>query len=138
MAELHRSWKVSSSFSNLIFNFWSFDKVALAALAIKVAVIDGLLFQRATSTSVQQDPPAFIKTMAVAATELPSTGYVLSNNSVAGQATCGCRDAFTPLVNTWESSNGFFKDYNDWFRSDSNDQGLFNKAKAKTDWMQWQ
>lgn len=135
VAELHRSWEFSSSFSNMIFNFWSFDKVALAALAMKVAVIDGLLFQRATSTYVQQDPPAIIETIAVAATEFPSTGYVLSNNSVAGQATCGCfmiGDAFTPVVNTWESSNGFFKGYNDWFRSDSKYQGLFNKAKAKT------
>ena len=135
VAELHRSWEFSSGFSSVLLNFWSFDKVALAALAMKVAIIDGLLFQRATSTYVQQDPPAQIETLAIAATEFPSTGYVLSNNSFGGQASCGCfmiGDGFTPVVNTWESSNGFYRDYNDWFRSDSNYRGLVDKATAET------
>jgi hypothetical protein len=125
LTELHRSWEFSSGFQNVVLNFTSFDKIALAALALKISVIDGILFQRATSSYVAQDPPVKIETMAIATTEFPSTGFVLANNSFGGQASCGCfmiGDAFTPVVNAWESSNGFFKDFNDWFRSNNNEE----------------
>ena len=119
IAELHKSWEFSMSIGNIAFNLFSLDVIALAALATKVAIIDGVLFQRATSTYTSQDPPVSLNTISIAATTFPSTGYIVSDTSFGAQASCGCfmiGDAFTPVVNEWETSNGFFKDYNDWFR----------------------
>ena len=119
IAELHKSWEFSMSISNIVFNLFSLDVVALAALATKIAIIDGVLFQRATSTYTSQDPPVSLNTIGIAATTFPPTGYIVSDTSFGGQASCGCfmvGDAFTPVVNEWETSNGFFRNYNDWFR----------------------
>ncbi|ETN44304.1 uncharacterized protein HMPREF1541_10484 [Cyphellophora europaea CBS 101466] len=123
VAELHESWKATSSFRGVIGIVGSFNAVALAALAAKVAIADGVLFQRATCTYVHHDPPTAISSMGIASTEWPSTGYVVSNASYGGQASCGCfmiGDQYSPVVNTWETSNGFFRGYNDWFRSEGN------------------
>ena len=93
-------------------------------------------FRKPPALTFPLDHPKGIQTMAIAATEFPSTGFVVSNNSAAGQSSCGCfmiGDAFTPVVNSWESENGFYKDYNDWFRSNSNDKKRWsNKIQKPT------
>jgi hypothetical protein len=74
VSELHRSWEASSSFRKVLYKIWSLDAVALAALAAKVAIADGVLFQRATCTYVEADPPRNVSMMGLAGTEWPMTG----------------------------------------------------------------
>lgn len=122
--ELHKSWEASSSAWRVFGKIWSLDAVALAALAAKVAVADGVLFQRATCDYVHADPARNVSAMGLAATAWPTTGFVVSDaSSFGGQAGCGCfmiGDQYSGVVNSWEISNGFFRGYNDWFRVEGN------------------
>lgn len=52
MAKLHKSWAFSASFLSILREISHFNAIALAALMAKVAVIDGVLFQRAIGTEV--------------------------------------------------------------------------------------
>lgn len=48
--KLHYSWNFSSSMMSILFKFKYFDVIALAVLMAKIAVVDSVLFQRATQT----------------------------------------------------------------------------------------
>jgi Protein of unknown function (DUF3176) len=119
VAELHQSWAYSMSFSSIAKHFWALDAVALAALATKLAIVDGILFQRATSTYTTQDPARNVTILGAAARTFPETGYVVAQGFGA-QTDCNCfmiGDTYTPVVDNWETSNGFFKNFEQFFPS---------------------
>lgn len=117
VAELHQSWAYSMSFSNILRHFWALDAIALAALATKLAIVDGVLFQDATSTYTTQDPAKNVTILGAAAQTFPQTGYVVAQGFGA-QTDCNCfmiGDAYSPTVVTWENSTGFFKGFEQLF-----------------------
>jgi hypothetical protein len=118
VAELHESWSFSMSFGSILQHFYRLDVIALAALAGKLAILDGILFQRASTTYTTQDPARNISTLlGAAATTFPQTGYVVAEGFGA-QTDCNCfmiGDTYTPTVDTWETSNGFFKTFDELF-----------------------
>jgi hypothetical protein len=119
VAELHQSWAYSTSFSSIARHFWALDAIALAALATKLAIVDGVLFQRATSTYTTQDPARNVTILGAAAQTFPETGYVVAEGFGA-QTDCNCfmiGDTYTKTVDDWETSNGFFKDFEQLFPS---------------------
>lgn len=102
--ELHQSWQYSDSFHHILTRFWALDLIALAALAAKVTILDSFLFQNAASSYVAHDPARNVTLLGVAATNFPQTGYVVADGSFM------ISDQYTPTVNTFETSNGFFRD----------------------------
>ncbi|THY96242.1 hypothetical protein D6C92_04001 [Aureobasidium pullulans] len=74
--DLHRSWAFSSSIKDIVFYGKYFNFIALAALAAKLTIIDGILLQRATSTVVGDDPGRNITIDAWANTTMPYTGVI--------------------------------------------------------------
>lgn len=120
--ELHHQWELSSGIWALITRPKSLftSSIALAVLGMQVTVLNSILYQRATSTYTGPDPARVLTTVGIAAQEFPTTGYVVSNTSaVAGQTSCECfmiGDRFTPIVNNWQTANGFFSGYNELFR----------------------
>ncbi len=116
VAELHQSWKFSMSISQVAARFWALDRIALASLAIKLAILDGFLFQRATTTYVTQDPAKDVTLLGAAAQFFPETGFVVNEGSDS-QGDFMIGDTYSPTVNTWETSNGFFKDFELLFRN---------------------
>ena len=113
VAELHQSWAFSMSFSNILSHFWRLDAIALAALAAKLAIVDGILFQRASTTYTTQDPAQNVTLLGAAAKTFPQTGYVVAEGFGA-QTDCNCfmiGDTYTPTVDTWETSNGLLQKF---------------------------
>lgn len=53
--ELHYTWAFSASVSSILLKIKYFNVIALAALAAKVAIVDGVLYQRSLSAAVVQD-----------------------------------------------------------------------------------
>ena len=119
VAELHRSWTFSMSFYQIVRYFWAFDVIALAFLAAKLTILDSFLFQSAATTYTTQDPAKNVTLIGVAAQDFPQTGYVVAEG-FAAQTSCACfmiGDTYTPTVNTWETSNGFFQNVNYLFQN---------------------
>lgn len=53
--ELHRSWQFSSSIKDVVLYGRYFNFIALAALAAKLTIIDGILLQKAAGTEIRPD-----------------------------------------------------------------------------------
>ncbi|KAH0191255.1 hypothetical protein KCU99_g6843, partial [Aureobasidium melanogenum] len=53
--ELHRSWQFSSSIKDVVLYGRYFNFIALAALAAKLTIIDGILLQKAAGTEIWYD-----------------------------------------------------------------------------------
>lgn len=121
VSELHHQWELSTGIYSLFLRPKSIatSSIALAVLATQVTLLNSILYQRATSTYTAPDPAKSLASVGIAAQEFPSTGYVVSNTSVAAQTSCECfmiGDSFTPVVNNWQTANGFFSGYNELFR----------------------
>lgn len=120
--ELHQQWQLSTGIVSAALNrpksiFTS--SIGLALLATQVTVLNSILYQASTSTYTAPDPPKSLAAVAIAAQEFPTTGYVVSNTSFAAQTACECfmiGDSYTPVVNNWQTANGFFSGYNELFR----------------------
>jgi hypothetical protein len=118
VSQLHNSWSYSVTTLPIFRNLFRLDVIGLAVLVAKISVVDSILYQRATSTYVGQDSPRTVPMQGVAATAFPSTGYVVAEG-FAAQTTCECfmiGDEYTSVVNTWQTSNGFFQGYNRYFQ----------------------
>lgn len=126
--QLHQHWELSTGIWNALFfhpKTLLTSTIALAMLATQVTVLNSILYQASTSTYTAPDPPKSVAAVAIAAQEFPTTGYVVSNTSFAAQTACECfmiGDSYTPVVNNWQTANGFFTGYNELFR--------FSDAKA--------
>lgn len=119
--QLHHQWELSQGISPLLLRPKSVltSSIALAVLAVQLTTLNNILYQRSTSTYSGPDAPKQLTTIGIGAEEFPMTGYVVSNTSFGAQTNCACfmiGDSFTPVVNTWETSNGFFQGYNELFR----------------------
>lgn len=118
LAQLHESWSTTNSALGILSALSHLDKLGMAMIMVKLAVLDNVFYQRATSTYVGQDIARPVSISGVAATEFPTTGYVVSEGFSA-QTACNCfmiGDTYTPVLNTWETSNGFFQGYNKLFQ----------------------
>lgn len=126
--QLHEQWSLSQGIWNALFfrpKSVLGSSIALAMLATQVTVLNSILYQASTTTYTAPDPPKSLAGVAIAAQEFPTTGYVVSNTSFAAQTACDCfmiGDSYTPVVNNWQTANGFFSGYNELFR--------FSDAKA--------
>ncbi|KAK5285779.1 hypothetical protein LTR80_010478 [Exophiala xenobiotica] len=116
VAELHKSWEFSMSFTQILRRFWALDVIALAALAAKLAILDAFFFQRATTTYTTQDPAKNVTMLGITAKAFPQTGFVVSPGFGA-QTDFMIGDTYTPTVDTWETSNGFFENFQQLFRN---------------------
>lgn len=119
---LHKQWDLSTGIIEALFlrpKSVFTSSIALAVLATQITILNGILYQAATSTYTAPDPPKSVSALAIAAQDFPTTGYVVSNSSFAAQTSCECfmiGDSFTPVVNNWQTANGFFSGYNELFR----------------------
>ncbi|KAK5318097.1 hypothetical protein LTR20_009471 [Exophiala xenobiotica] len=116
VAELHKSWEFRMSFTQILRRFWALDVIALAALAAKLAILDAFFFQRATTTYTTQDPAKNVTMLGITAKAFPQTGFVVSPGFGA-QTDFMIGDTYTPTVDTWETSNGFFENFQQLFRN---------------------
>ncbi|KAK5076575.1 hypothetical protein LTR64_005945 [Lithohypha guttulata] len=119
IADLHYQWQLSHGiFANLFTRPRSVlsSKIALAVLAMQVTLLNSILYQRATSTVLAPDLPRNLSAIGIGAEEFPFTGYVVSDTSSAAQTSFMIGDSFIPVVNTFGTSNGFFRGYNELFR----------------------
>lgn len=53
--ELHHAWSFSASVASIFIQLKSFNVIALAALTAKLSIVDGILYQRATTTYIDVD-----------------------------------------------------------------------------------
>lgn len=119
--DLHEEWELSGGPFNLITKPKSIftSTIALAVLATQIAILNSILYQRATSTYSAPDKPKELRCIGIAAEEFPSTGYVVANTTVGDVASGDSfmlGDAYIPTVNKWQTANGFFSGYNELFR----------------------
>jgi len=104
--------------STILTHIGSINVIAMATLATKVAILDGWLFQRGTTTYIAQDPVRDVTVRGIAAQSFPETGYVVSHGAAASSVggSYMISDTYTPTVNTWETSYGFFQGFQGLFR----------------------
>lgn len=102
--ELHRSWQFSSSIKDVVLYGKYFNFIALAALAAKLTIIDGILLQKAAGVETAPDRARNITTTIYANETMPFTATV--KNRSASQFLLA--DWFTSDVNTWSHNNGMY------------------------------
>jgi hypothetical protein len=105
--ELHRSWSFSSSVKEILLAGSTFNVIALAALAAKIAIADGILLQRATSTYSGLQPENEQKTVNITGGILDTiptgfTGQFADNTARIGSLT----HDFASIVRLWSTSPG--------------------------------
>lgn len=100
ITELHNTWSFGSSLSHMIKNLRYFNLAALAALVTKFAIIDGVLFQRATTTYSALGPQGSNNISTFPSKVLPLTGRL----NAAGNDTDVLLYAFTWDIQTWVTS----------------------------------
>ena len=105
VSELHRTWSFSTSALDLVLGIGKWNTVAVAALSAKIAIMDGILLQRATSAFSSMDYESHNKTITGAiVTELPTgfTGYYSGNTGAVGSLTPN----FASIVRLWSIMPG--------------------------------
>jgi len=98
--DLHNTWSFGTSLSSIFLNLRYFNLAALAALVTKLTIIDGVLFQRATSTYIALGPQTHVNISTYPTTSLPSTGRL---NVFANDTAILLYD-FTYDIDTWIAS----------------------------------
>ena len=98
--DLHNTWSFGSSLSSIFLNLKYFNLAALAALVTKLTIIDGVLFQRATSTYIALGPQSHMNISTFPATALPTTGRL----NVFANDTDILAYPFTWDIATWQAS----------------------------------
>lgn len=107
--ELHRSWQFSSSIKDVVLYGKYFNFIALAALAAKLTIIDGILLQKAAGTTFSDDPVKTIKSVMFVNNTMPFTANI-DKYGVIGDYI----DWFGTEVDTWTRNAGIFSnDYVD-------------------------
>lgn len=107
--ELHRSWAFSSSLKEIALSGKYFNFIALAALTTKLTIVDNMLLQRATTTTIAPDEPKTI----------PSVyGYANDTIPVTGRMNQRGEPALlnywtSSLLGQWSNSGGLLP--TDWF-----------------------
>lgn len=88
IAKLQKSWAFSTSSLSILQGIGHFNVIALAALMAKVAVIDGVLFQRAIGTEIRMswNRPNFGNITAFSRADFPVTGYFATDHAIGSAA----------------------------------------------------
>lgn len=99
---LHHSWGFSTSLVSLFKGWRYLNLIALAALAAKIALIDGILLHRATETYQDLDPIRNVIMQIAATADFPTTGIINDHRVVTF-----IDPTFTTCVVTpWAGCNG--------------------------------
>lgn len=81
--QLHKSWEFSHSIKDVAMAGKAFNVIALAALAAKFTIIDGVLMQSATTTVIRPDEPDRSQQIqAWANTSIPVTGRRVDRSQI--------------------------------------------------------
>jgi hypothetical protein len=99
--ELHRSWQFSASIKDVVLYGKYFNFIALAALAAKLTIIDGILLQKAASSEYGVDPVHKTKATLYANDTMPFTASI-GHPSDADRS----------------SADGYVGNLNDWFNAE--------------------
>jgi hypothetical protein len=83
MKELHHTWSFSTGLGAVLLRFNYFNAVALAALTTKFTIIDGLLFQKASTALLEAAPMKMVNMTSQAWTQFPFTGALNSDGTSA-------------------------------------------------------
>ncbi|KAK6007361.1 hypothetical protein QM012_004175 [Aureobasidium pullulans] len=102
--ELHRSWQFSSSIKDVVLYGRYFNFIALAALAAKLTIIDGILLQKAAGTDIWPDPAHNFTLDLYVNDTMPFTA-TFANRSGNGTTFI---DWFGSDVHYWSSSGGIY------------------------------
>ncbi|KIY01333.1 uncharacterized protein Z520_02885 [Fonsecaea multimorphosa CBS 102226] len=100
IADLHNTWAFGSSIASVVLNVKYFNIAALAAIVTKITIIDGILFQRSTSTYVRLGPNRDVNITTFPTPQLPFTAKL----NEAANDTSVLTFAFTSDVMNWDSS----------------------------------
>lgn len=98
--DLHRSWGFSSSIKTVVCNLGSFNVIALAALATKLAIVDSLLLQKAFSTTGVGWYETVNTVIGVSPKVFPTTGIL------EGDQTVQLTEHFKEVVMEWLVGSG--------------------------------
>ena len=100
--ELHRSWQFSSSIKDVVLYGKYFNFIALAALAAKLTIIDGILLQKAASTQYGMDPVHKKNSPFYANETMPITATLDDQSTYYGDLV----DWFNTEVGAWSQNAG--------------------------------
>ncbi|CAD0109404.1 unnamed protein product [Aureobasidium uvarum] len=101
--ELHRSWQYSSSIKDILLYGRYFNFIALAALAAKLTIIDGILLQKAAGTTLQSDKARNVTIDVYVNNSMPYTGIVADESGNVALA-----QWFSANVHNWSRTGGLF------------------------------
>jgi hypothetical protein len=118
--ELHRSWQFSASIKDVVLYGKYFNFIALAALAAKLTIIDGILLQKAANSEFGPDTAHNATVKMYVNDTMPFTASITHQPGIDGSPDYGYVDDklswFDTQVSEWskESSSfdGFFLDSN--------------------------
>ncbi|KAH0157086.1 hypothetical protein KCU67_g8054, partial [Aureobasidium melanogenum] len=102
--DLHRSWQFSSSIKDIVLYGRYFNFIALAALAAKLTIIDGILLQKAATVTQGPDPARRINSEIYINDTMPFTGYIGDRSGNVSTLF----DAFNSDVSVWAHNEGIF------------------------------
>ncbi|OAP57429.1 hypothetical protein AYL99_08167 [Fonsecaea erecta] len=100
IADLHNTWAFGSSIASVVLNVKYFNIAALAAIVTKLTIIDGILFQRSTSTYLKLGPEHPVNITTFPTPQLPVTAML----NAAANDTRILNYAFTGDIISWANS----------------------------------
>jgi hypothetical protein len=110
--DLHRSWQFSSSIKDVVLYGKYFNFIALAALAAKLTIIDGILLQKAASTVYGADDARNITIKMYANDTMPFTASITHQPGTDGSPNYGFVGNklgwFDTQVSMWLKDSGSF------------------------------
>ncbi|KAH0344382.1 hypothetical protein KCU83_g8401, partial [Aureobasidium melanogenum] len=101
--ELHRSWQFSSSIKDVVLYGRYFNFIALAALAAKLTIIDGILLQKAAGTDIWYDSGRNIKLDMFVNDTMPFTATFADRSG-----NVSLMDWFSTDIHYWSRSGGIY------------------------------
>lgn len=103
--ELHRSWQFSSSIKDVVLYGKYFNFIALAALAAKLTIIDGILLQKAAGTRLGDDSVRTIRADMFVNDTMPFTAIINDRSLAVGDLI----DWFGTEADVWSRNAGIFQ-----------------------------
>ncbi|KAI5269609.1 hypothetical protein E4T47_06963 [Aureobasidium subglaciale] len=101
--DLHRSWAFSASIKDVVLYGKYFNFIALAALAAKLTIIDGILLQKAATTEVGPDPQRDVTLTLSVNSTMPFTGlFDTSGDTYYPEYP----DWFAKVIDSWSHNSG--------------------------------
>jgi hypothetical protein len=103
--DLHRSWQFSSSIKDVVLYGKYFNFIALAALAAKLTIIDGILLQKAAGFEVAYDPVKMTRSRMFVNETMPATAEISPRSGEVKDLL----DWFSTEASAWSQSVGIFE-----------------------------